>query len=94
MITARYLMAKAVAKQEAAMKLLEEAKELHEQALVLTYRQSPVRRAPVERVEIDDDIRAEVFDLAKRKKMTMHEIALEVGLRNGGRVSEILNGKR
>lgn len=76
------------------MKLLEEAKELREEAMTPTYRASPIRRAPVERIEIDDDIRAEVIDLAKHRKMTMHDIARKVGLRNGGRVSEILNDKR
>jgi hypothetical protein len=91
---ARELIDEAVAKQNQAMELLEEAKELYAEAKALTYRASPIRRAPVERVYIDDDIRAEVIDLAKRKKMTMHDIARKVGLRNGGRVSEILNDKR
>jgi hypothetical protein len=74
--------------------MIEEGMGLIEEAKAQTFRQSPARRATPERIEITDDTRDEVFHLLRHSDMTMHEIAQEVGLRNGGRVSEILSGKR
>jgi hypothetical protein len=74
--------------------MIEEGMGLVEEGLAQTYRASPVRRAEIERIEITDDIREAVFDLARDREMTTHQIAEHVGLRNGGRVSEILTGKR
>jgi len=76
-----------------AVELITEATILSRQAEALTVRASPVRRAPAEWGFISSDQRDKVLDLAETN-MTMHEIAEQVGLRNGGRVSEILRGKR
>jgi hypothetical protein len=47
------------------------------------------RRVP----EITADMRRTIFAM-KREGETDHEIANALGLRNGGRVSEIITGKR
>jgi hypothetical protein len=88
------MMAKAQLLISKAHEMIEEGMGLIEEGLAQTYRASPVRRAEIERVDITDDIREAVFDLAQDREMTTHQIAEQVGLRNGGRVSEILNGKR
>jgi hypothetical protein len=92
---ARELMDEAERKTSKAMELLDEARDLYAQAKRLSVRQSPVRRSRAVEMEITEDVKWAVKDLAKRKpNMTVHQIAQRVGLRNGGRVSEILNGKR
>ncbi|MGY3278178.1 hypothetical protein [Bradyrhizobium sp. S3.7.6] len=62
-------------------------------ALNMMTRSAPVKRAPAVRQTIDRKLRSRVLQLA-RQDYTHHEIAEMVGLRNSGRVSEILNGKR
>jgi DNA-binding NarL/FixJ family response regulator len=62
-------------------------------AVSLMVRKSPVKRATAVRPKIDRSVRAEVQRLA-RQGLSNHEIAQATGLRNGGRVSEILTGKR
>jgi hypothetical protein len=62
-------------------------------ALKLINREPSVKKAPAKFVRITPAIRASVKAL-KAEGKTEHEIAQLVGLRNGGRVSEILNGKR
>ena len=57
-------------------------------------RASPGYRVPRVTIgEIDDETRREVHRL-KGLKMTNDAIAHKLGLRSGGRVSEILTGKR
>ena len=63
-------------------------------ALALMYRETPVRRAKARRVVIDARKRRAVHRLAENTDMTEHDIAQAVGLRNGGRVSDVLNGRR
>ena len=60
-------------------------------ALVLMRREPAERRAKVQEVEITDEMRAKVKLLVYRTSMTYHQIANHVGLRNTGRVSEIVN---
>jgi len=93
MARARVLMARSRSKMLEAMALIDEAHDLSRKAEALTVRASPVRRAPMEMEFISSDMREAVIDLAETE-MTMHQIAEQVGLRNGGRVSEILRGKR
>ena len=62
-------------------------------ALALMTRRAAVRRAPNQNVRITREHRRRVRAL-KNTDLTMHEIAIEVGLPNGGRVSEIMGGKR
>jgi len=53
------------------------------------------RKAPAKRKVITKSIRAGVKRMCKeRKDLTVQEIATHYGLRNGGRVSEILHGTR
>jgi hypothetical protein len=68
-------------------------RDLIEQALALMYRERPVRRAPAKTISITNGVRREIMRLA-RTRMTMNEIARVTGVRNQGRVSEVLNGKR
>jgi hypothetical protein len=70
-----------------------DVKRLLEQALLLMKRDRPIRRAPAVRTRIDRDMRHQMFRL-NASDLTIHEIANEVGVRNSGRVSEVLNGKR
>ena len=56
-------------------------------------RDRPVRRAPATRRPITRVIRQQIHVLSGTD-LTEHEIANEVGIRNSGRVSEVLNGKR
>lgn len=62
-------------------------------ALALLHREKCVRRAPPRYIRITERARETVRRLA-HTKMTCNEIAAAAGLRNGGRVSEILHGKR
>lgn len=70
-----------------------EARQLIGEALELMYRERPVRRAPAKPVRLTYDVRREIHRLA-RTKLTMNEIARMTGVRNQGRISEVLNGKR
>ena len=45
-------------------------------------------------MRISDDTKAQIRALAYSTDMTMGQIAERVGLRNQGRVSEVLTGKR
>jgi hypothetical protein len=63
------------------------------QALKLMTRESPVRRASPRRQRITDSQKIAARKL-KYTDMTYHEIANKVGIPNGGRISEIMTGKR
>lgn len=63
-------------------------------ALRLMTRRSPMRRAPTERIEVTRKMKKKIVKLARDTEMTNHDIAIAVGLRNGGRVSEVLQGLR
>jgi hypothetical protein len=64
-------------------------------ALQLMHRVTEIRRASEVAQTITPDIRRKVRQLANSNPdMTMYEIAGEVGLRNQGRISDILHGKR
>jgi hypothetical protein len=52
-----------------------------------------VRRAPAHPTKITAEMRREIRRLANTTEMTLHEISEVVGVRNIGRVSEVLNGK-
>ncbi len=62
-------------------------------ALNLMTRASPVKRSKAKAVNITPKLRRQVTHLAAAG-LSHHVIAEATGLRNGGRVSEILNGKR
>lgn len=62
-------------------------------ALKLMVRRPPVKRVRAVQPRIDRTVRAEVRRLAAMG-LSNHEIANQTGLRNQGRVSEILTGKR
>ena len=90
-----------MAKIDEAMRLFKQAQYHLERASALTAagmklvrRQSPIRRARPVHVKITAGIRKQVAELSQNAKLTQWDIARRVGLRNGGRVSEILNGKR
>lgn len=70
-----------------------EARKYCRAALAVMTRDRPVRRAPNRHVRVTRAIRKRVRQL-KHTDLTMHEIANAVGLSNGGRVSEIMGGKR
>jgi hypothetical protein len=70
------------------------ARSLLQKALDESWRAPAVRAAPRLRMQISDDTKAQVRALAYSTDMTMGQIADRVGLRNQGRVSEILNNKR
>lgn len=63
-------------------------------ALQLMHRVSEIRRASEVRQVINSEMRAKVRNLVHTTDLTMHQVATKVGLRNGGRVSEIMHGKR
>lgn len=62
-------------------------------ALKLMTRASPVRHVAGKHQYIDNALKRRIRKLA-RTGLTEHEIANAVGLRNNGRVSEVLNRKR
>ena len=62
-------------------------------ALKLMTRSSPVRRVAGRKQYISPTLKRKIRKLA-RTGLTEHEIANVVGLRNNGRVSEVLNRKR
>ena len=70
------------------------AKSLLEKALNETWRAPSVRQAPRLKMQITPEIKSQVRALAYATDMTMSQIADRVGLRNAGRVSEVLNNKR
>ena len=70
------------------------AKSLLELALDEMWRAPSVRQAPRLRMQITPEIQSQVRALAYSTDMTMGQIADRVGLRNAGRVSEVLNNKR
>jgi hypothetical protein len=76
-----------------ARELIAASRNLLDLALNMMTREPAVKRAPAKRVKITEAIRSQVKTLAKEGK-TEHQIAEQVGLRNAGRVSEILNGLR
>lgn len=94
MVKARECFDKAKAKRRRAMELFDEADELDAQGYKLTFRAPSVRRVQNVKTYLTEEIRDEVHDLSKDRTLSMHDIARRVGLRNGGRVSEILTGKR
>jgi hypothetical protein len=67
---------------------------LLQKALDESWRAVPVRQAPRLHMQISENTKAQVRALALSTDMTMGQIAERVGLRNQGRVSEILSGKR
>jgi hypothetical protein len=64
------------------------------QALTLMRRKPAAHRGEAEPEEITPEIKAEVLRLARTTRLTYHQIADAVGLRNIGRISEIVNGLR
>jgi DNA-binding NarL/FixJ family response regulator len=76
-----------------ARELIDTAIRLLQRATKMMLREPAIKKAPARYVRITDAIRAQVRALAAEGKSN-HDIAEQVGLRNGGRVSEILNGKR
>ena len=62
-------------------------------ALRFMTRESPVRRSKPRHMPITADMRRQIRRLAD-SDMSQYDIAERVGLRNAGRVSEVLSGKR
>lgn len=85
-VKARELILIALQSVEGALRDLEAARNM-------MTRKSPIKRTRPKRVIIDERMRLRVRNLASLGKSN-HDIAEIVGLANGGRVSEILNGKR
>jgi hypothetical protein len=85
-----------------AKKFLTEARLMHKRAdelmraaMRLMTREPPIRKGTKHRkVPVTPAMRVEILRLARDPNLTIHEIGNRVGLRNSGRVSEILNGKR
>jgi hypothetical protein len=73
--------------------LPQDARNLINKALRLMWRDKAIRRAPGKPSNIGILKRAQIRHLARTTNMTMHQIAMSVGVRNSGRVSEVLNGK-
>jgi len=92
-IKARELLKLAAVQRRRAARLHSAADSNCAEALALMTRKPAVRRAYEETVTITPAIRRKVMRLAEDKSLTIADIARLVGLRNGGRVSEILNGK-
>ncbi|UYO50289.1 hypothetical protein KQX64_06865 [Rhodopseudomonas palustris] len=86
---ARELIAAIVANYPASTSAHKQAKA----ALRLMTRAAPIKRTRGARIEITDAMRRRVRRLAEAGT-SHHDIAVAVGLRNAGRVSEILRGKR
>lgn len=64
-------------------------------AIGLMTREPACRRAPEKRIVLDYKVKARIRHLARyNPELTIHQIAEIVGVRNNGRVSEVLNGKR
>jgi ribosomal protein L13 len=93
-VGARRLLAEAQLKRAEATALQREADALTKQAVKMMVRKSPVRRANARKVTITNDMQEQIHAMAKDRRLTMHDIGIKVGLRNGGRVSEVLTGKR
>jgi hypothetical protein len=68
--------------------------ELTRAAMRLMTREPPVRRGKAIKIKVTDAMRREIVELARNPSLTMHMIGEKVGVRNIGRISEILNGKR
>ena len=62
-------------------------------AIGLMIREPRIRQAPSKPKIITPATRKYIFKLA-RTDHTIHEIANLTGIRNNGRISEVLNGKR
>lgn len=62
-------------------------------AIGLMVREPPCRRVCVRPIRVNKAQRRRVHAL-RHSDLTMHEIANITGIKNMGRVSEILNGKR
>lgn len=63
-------------------------------AVRLMLRVKYCRRAPAKRQRINRHLRARIRHLVYNSDLTMHEIANRVGLRSGGRISEVMHGRR
>lgn len=86
-VRARFLLKK-------ARSLRDSAEELQKEAEALLHREKPVRKANKRYVKITQARRSEIERLALDPNLTVQDIAVLVGLRSSGRVSEVLNGKR
>ena len=93
-VGARKLLADAKRKRAQAAALHSEADAMTARAMRMMVRKAAVRRANRRRVFITEDMHETIHDLARDPTLTMHDIGVKVGLRNGGRVSEVLTGKR
>ena len=81
--------------EEAKRKTSErETKFLITAALRLMTRVKSVQRIGSRPQTISAEMRRQIFRLHKEGKKTEHEIANAVGLRNAGRVSDVLHGRR
>ena len=76
-----------------AREKLHQAAQLIHEAIDLMTREPAVRRTPSKRTPITPRVRSKINRLALTA-LTMNEIAQKTGVRNQGRVSEVLNGKR
>jgi hypothetical protein len=71
-----------------------EAREIGVIIVDLLIRQPAIRRAPVKSRSVTPAIKAQIKSIAAaNRQMSMDEIGRMVGV-DGGRVSEVLNGKR
>jgi uncharacterized protein YdeI (YjbR/CyaY-like superfamily) len=78
-----------------ARELIELAQRMLERAHKMMTREPPARKkAAPKQIRITEAIRTQVKTLAAEGSKTNHQIAEIVGLRNAGRVSDILHGKR
>lgn len=80
--------------KSARSNLTTEERSSFRKALRLMTRRTPLRRAKLERIAITKKMKKKIVKLAKDPTMTSHAIANAVGLRNSGRVSEVLHKLR
>jgi hypothetical protein len=74
--------------------LPDQADALIAKAIRLMWREPQLRRAPGKRMKIDASLRRRIKELAATTSMTEHQIANVTGVRNSGRISEVLHNKR
>lgn len=94
-IKARGLIREALDRGHDARRLMNESLELFELSLKYMVREPAIRRAKARHQVVTKELKDAVLKLARRyPNMTTQDIAVRVGLRSAGRVSEILHNRR
>jgi len=94
-IKSRGLIVEAILRAKDLQRATAEILDLLENSLKYMFREPPIRRARAHKTVVTPELRDAVRKLARRyPNMTTQDIAVKVGLRNAGRVSEILRNRR